>query len=345
MFGKKTQIIKFEQNADGITADNKEILFVRVKEAVEDKNALLEVPASHDAYVTIGGGDIRFFKSGTYPILDDKKDVNIWKKGATVDVIYIPKETNLKILWGTPNKFIYRDFASSKVVNIGARGQFRVEITNPEQFIRKVVGPKNKFVADDFQEEFCYDVVNEFRDSFLKVVDEQKLSYDQFDLHLRDIGVGVGKALKSAFDKSWGVGIADFVILTVEVDDSDVKAVEDAAADMQKNKKLQEYIDKIEQLEEKDWERKKYLEELKSNDINAYYEVLKVIGHAPAGSPTGVRSSGASGYCPSCGHPVGEGAKFCSFCGAQLATSRICPDCNTENDLNAAYCKNCGKKL
>lgn len=83
MFSKKNdQVIKFDQNVEGISADEKGVLFVRVRGEVYSKEATFEVPESHIAYVIKGGGDKRFYQSGTYDVFDDKKDVKAWKKGS-----------------------------------------------------------------------------------------------------------------------------------------------------------------------------------------------------------------------------------------------------------------------
>ena len=101
---KKNQVIKFEQNLCNADVNDNQVLFVRVSDIVEDKEAILEVPFTHNALLIKGGGDCRLYKSGTHPVFDDKNEIKNWKKGISIEVIYIPKETSVKIEWGTPNK-------------------------------------------------------------------------------------------------------------------------------------------------------------------------------------------------------------------------------------------------
>jgi membrane protease subunit (stomatin/prohibitin family) len=146
MFRKQSQVIKFEQNLCNAKVDDNEILFVRVGDIVKDADARFEVPATHNALLIKGGGDIRYYKSGTHNVFDDKKEAKNWKSGLSVEVIYIPKDTQVLIKWGTPNRLLYRDEASNKVITIGARGEAAISVTNPEQFFRKVVGAKKKSI-------------------------------------------------------------------------------------------------------------------------------------------------------------------------------------------------------
>lgn len=348
MFSKKTQIIKFEQNHCNAKVDDNEVLFVRVTNYVDDKDAMFEVPPTHCAYVIKGGGDERYYNSGTYEVFDNKKEVKAWKKGLSVDIIYIPKTPSVKVLWGTSEKFKYRDEASNKVVNVGARGYIFVTIANSQQFYKKIVGNKKEFDLKEFKKNFSGNVVNQFSDYFLKVVKSEKLTYDQFDEHKLEIGDKVGELISRKFEQDWGIGITNFVIEWVGIDDEDSEAVENAAAEVQKQKKLKEYLAEIERLDDKQWEREKYLRQLELQDKAAYYEVLKVIGHAPVAGATGsaATSVAATAFCPHCGASLKGGDIFCSKCGKRIVKEqKICPNCGKSNDEDASFCATCGTKL
>ncbi len=341
MFGRKPQIIKFEQNHCHASVNDNNVLFVRVKDEVQGKDTMFEVPFTHNAYVIKGGGDGRFYKSGTYEVFDDKKEIKNWKKGYSVDIVYMPKDTSVLILWGTPERVKYRDEASNKVVSVGARGQFGITITNPEQFFRKVVGVRTEFDLNDFKKRFTAAVIDEFADCFLRVVREEKLTYDQFDANRKQIGKAVGKILSPKFEQSWGIALVDFIIEWLGISEEDSSAVEDAAAEVQKQKKLKEYLAELERLDDKQWEREKYLRQLELQDRNAYYEVLKVVGNSE-GRPKPQEEP----KCPNCGLPYKPTDKFCPHCGKRVSKEPIiCPDCGKANESTALFCANCGKKL
>lgn len=344
MFSKKTQVIKFEQNHCNANINDNSVLFVRVTDEVQDKNAQFEVPFTHVAYVIKGGGDGRLYESGTYDMFDDKSEVKAWKKGFSVDIIYIPKDTSVLIKWGTPEKIKYRDAASNKVVNVGARGQFGITITNPEQFFRKVVGVRKEFDLGDFQRRFSAEVVNEFADCFLSVVTAEKLTYDQFDANRKSIGERIGKVLSSKFETSWGIGLVNFIIEWLGISEEDSNAVEEAAAEAKRQEKLKAYLAELERLADKQWEREKYLRQLELEDKAAYYEVLKVVGHPSVG--TSVGKGTATVFCPHCGGSLSGGDIFCPKCGKRIVKeSAVCPNCGKSNDSDSTFCSACGHKL
>lgn len=346
MFSKKTQVIRFDQNLCNAKVDDNEVLFVRVTGLVTDKNARFEVPPTHYAYVIKGGGDERHYHSGTHDVFDDKSEVKNWKSGLSVDIIYVPNEPNVKVLWGTSEKFKYRDEASNKVVNVGARGYAFVNIKNSRQFYKTIVGVKKEFDVKEFKKNFSGFIVNIFANHFLKVVMDEKLTYDQFDAHKLDIGDKVGQLIGDRFEQDWGIGIKAFVIEWVGIDEEDSEAVENAAAEVQKQKKLKEYLAELERLDDKQWEREKYLRQLEMQDRNAYYEVLKVIGHAPVAGGAVGGASAATTFCPHCGATIKGGDIFCSKCGKRVVKETVvCPKCGKSNDGDATFCAACGTKL
>ncbi len=342
MFGKP-QIIKFEQNLCKASVNDNSILFVRVNDIVTNKNAMIEVPLTHRAYVIKGGGDARIYDSGHYDVFDGKKEIKDWKKGFSVEVVYMPKDTDVVILWGTPQRFKYRDEASSEVVNVGARGQFGIHIVNCEQFFRKVVGARSEFDLEDFKKRFGAEVVNEFTDCFLRVVRERKLTYDQFAAEKKDIGERVGEILSESFAKSWGIGLDHFIIEYVGITDEEGKSIDDFAKEAQRQRKLKEYLAELERLDDKKFERDVYLRKLELEDKKAYYDVLKVIGHPSTGGSGGAASGGQ--FCAHCGKPVPGAAAFCPNCGKPVVTEKVCEKCGNKNDAGAKFCSSCGNEL
>ena len=336
---KKNQVIKFEQNLCNAKVDDNEILFVRVGDIVTEADARFEVPITHGAIVIKGGGDMRYYQSGTYDVFDDKKEIKNWKSGLSVEIIYIPKDTRVLIKWGTPNRLRYRDEASNKVITVGARGEFDISVTNPEQFFRKVVGAKKEFNLMEFRKRYSETVATEFADIFLKIVSDEKLTYDQFSANKKTIGIKMGEILSPMFEKDWGLSVLNFKIADFDLTDEDMDAIEDFAAEKQKQEKLKEYLAEIERLDDKQWEREKYLRQLELEDKQAYYEVLKVVGNRPVAPQEPL-------VCPKCKAVYKPTDKFCPNCGEHLSKEPlVCPACKMTNDPAAKFCAHCGEKL
>ncbi len=333
---KKTQVIKFEQNLCNAELDENEILFIRAKDRVTVPNAQFEVPTTHDA-ILIKGGDMRYYQNGLYNVFDDKKEVKNWKHGASVEVIYIPKDTRVVIKWGTPIRLRYRDEASNKIISVGARGEFDVSITNPEQFFRKVVGVKKEFNLQEFKKRFGETVATEFADLFFKVVEEKHLTYDKFMMAKKDMGIRMGEILNQEFEKDWGLSVLNFKIADFDLRDEDIDAIENPVVEKQRKDKLEEYLNDLEKLQDKKEEREKYLRHLKLQDEDAYNKILDLMNNS---------DSTEENTCPRCGHKYKKDDKFCSECGNKIGNQPIvCPKCGKANDSSAIYCSSCGNKL
>ena len=337
LFSKK-QIVKFEQNLCNASVNDNSVLFVRVNDLIKSKDAILEVPFTHNAFLIKGGGDCRFYKSGTHNIFDGRQEVKAWKSGISVEVIYIPKETSVLICWGTPNKVRYKDPLSLKVIEVGACGQFGVSITNPEQFLRKIVGTRKEFDLDDFSTRFAAAVVDEFANVFLNVVSSNNISYDSFDAKRKSIATQAGELLSEKFSNDYGIGLVDFIIETFNISAEDIEKIESVAEEEKRERKIKEYLAEIERLEDKEWEKEKYILELKNNDREAYYEVLKVVGEKTPGK--------TGSFCSKCGHSIEPNQTFCTACGNKVANAEnVCAHCGHKNPGDAAFCSKCGKKL
>lgn len=337
---KKAKIIEFNQNLCNARVDDNSILFVRVSNVVTHKKAAIVVPLTHTAIIIKGGGDYRYYKSGTYRVFDSWREKHKWKKELPVEVVYIPKETRVQIRWGTPNRIKYRDEASNKVITVGARGEFDVSVSNPEQFFRKVVGAKKEFDLREFSKRFGETVASEFVEIFFKVVSEKHLTYDKFMANKKEIASRIEEILNAQFEKEWGISMQHFLIADFDITDEDMNAIEEFAAEKARQERMQKILAELERLDDKQWEREKYLRELELQDKEMYYGVLKVIGKREdvfAARPA---------YCPCCGKPYKATDSFCPHCGEKLGKKTvICENCKSENDSEALFCSRCGKKL
>ncbi len=355
-FKNKSEVVKLSQElVSNSSYDDNEVLFIRRNDLIHGKNAVVEVPSTHNAIIIKGGGDYKLCPSGNYKVFDDKHEYKDFKKGLSVEVIYIPKDTRVLIKWGTPNRIKYRDEASRKVVSIGARGEFDVSVSDADKFYRVVVGAKKEFNLEEFSARFSETVANKFANIFLTIVKENHLTYDQFDINKELIGVKMGETLDGQFKDEFGLSVRRFLIADFNLSGEDIEAIEgDAAEKLEKEtaeseeqkrrERLKEYLAELERLDDKQWEREKYLKQLELQDKQAYYEVLKIIGKNDGDDKGDKKDSELK--CSFCGANYRPSDKFCPRCGKRVGNYPVaCPKCGAVNDYQAVYCSKCGKKL
>ncbi len=343
MFGKKPQIIKLNQEFCHADLNDNQVMFVRVSDQIVDKHAYVEPHDGYSVYIIKGGSDIRFYKEGKDPIriFDDKSEIKAWKQGFSVDVIYMAG-TNPPINWGTQNKITYRDPNSNRAIEVGASGSLEdFSITNPQQFFKKVIGVRKELSVKEFGNRFRAVIIDDFADCFLKAVEKLNLTYDQFDRYRKEIAKEIWAELGPYLDNTWGCTFQRFIISAFAITESDKNAVDEALAETKKQQKIKEDLAELERLDDKQWEREKYLRKLEQEDKAAYYEVLKRVGH-----PNGGDKNQKTTRCPHCGHDLTDTDTFCPLCGRRASKDTIvCPHCGKDNDSSASFCSTCGNKL
>lgn len=326
----KQKVIKINQTVSDQKLDDNQVLFVRVDSVVQGKKDLIEVPFTHNAYVIKGGGDIRFYRSGTHKVFEDRKEYKKWKKGSSVEVIYIPKEVRVLVRWGTAQRIPYNDPAHNMILSVGANGHFRVSISNPEQFIRVVVGQTKEFDLKKFTENFSSEVRSYFGVEFQSVAGSMALTYEEFEKFRGEISAKVGDDLSAKFSADYGISLVDFTIDNINISQANLETLKLQA--QQKESERQTETKRIEQekIESKAWEKRKYqmdiahkekMQELANNKgaINkSTDEEPQLLMTNSAGSDEYQEELEEGAVCPKCGAVNLFSNKHCSKCGNSM---------------------------
>ncbi len=343
--GKKQQIIELKINNNDY---ENMVVFKRGTCLVEGRDAQLKVPGYYQAYM-IKNGERRLYDEGIHKVFDDSKDAKQWKDGFAVEVIYMLKESVVQGNWAVKrDELLFRDKMSNKVVNVGMHGEFFASIANHEQFIRRFVGPLDEVDMDMIKKRLSSTISMYAVDIFAHMIDKMGLSYDKFDIEKVNISNAMKERIGKLIIEECGLSLERFTIDEFFMLDEDKQKVEDIIEEqraeqkeLKREAKLKEYLAELERLDDKQWEREKYLKQLEQEDNLAYYDVLKAIGKQELSS----KNKGAN-FCPKCGHSCETTDDFCPNCGNRMGqSSSVCPQCNKVNSSSAVYCSGCGKKL
>ena len=317
-------------------------LFIRKTVTDLDKNAQVIVEETHCAILIKDGEMVDTLNSGKHPIFDkkDKKTVS------RVDIIYMSKTAKLKAFWGTLNKLILKDVQTGLTIELGANGEYEVQVKDPRKFYVELVGADKNFNLDKLKERLQGRILSEIEPLIAKTMREENLAYYDLSEKKQNIAKNILPTVSKMFEKDYGLSLYSFIISKVFIPEEYIEKIE---AELEKRrtedkieKSAKEYVAELERLADKEFERNLLLKKLDDENHDKYLEVCKILGWEAAGpAPT---ANGA--FCSECGHAYRPGDKFCPGCGKKLgADNTTCPKCNKVNVPTAKFCGGCGHKL
>lgn len=335
----KQTIIKMSDFTQGKSTND--ILYLSANPRIgykEAKNLLIEVPLSHRAKVAFGG-NIMNFENGIHRVFDNKKEAKILNDGATFNIAYLPKNYFIQLLWGTPDKFAFKDNRTGVEIQIGASGEAEVRLVDPDLFVDRVIGNVARYSKNDFEEMVLQQIVSAFSDIFANTIYAEQIAYTEFVLRQKEIGNAICRNLNFELAKKYGFEFSSFIISRFMIDGlDDVRAYINEDIENDRLTKNRDIRQERERLNDKEWERNKYILELAQRDKEAQYGVAKAALEE--------NKKGGAYYCPNCGQSYQPSQIFCPHCGKRLSGSSVCcVSCGQLNDSGNTFCSKCGKKL
>ena len=319
-------------------------LFVRKSCTDLDKNAQVIIEETHSAILIKDGQSMDTLSGGKYPIFD-KKDKNV----SRVDVVYMSKTARLNVFWGTINKLVLKDPQTDLTIEVGANGEFEVQIQNPRKFYQELVGADKNFTVEKLKERLQGRILSEIEPLIAKTMREENLAYFDLSEKKQIIAKNIMPELVKMFERDYGLTMFSFIISKIFIPQEYIDKIE-AELEARKveakiEKTAKEYAAELERLADKQWERDLILKQLEDANYDKYLEVCKILGWEPKGNKGGV--AGGATFCTECGHAVNPGDKFCPGCGKPVATKKQgeCPKCKKVNAPDAKFCSGCGTKL
>lgn len=323
---------------------NNEDIFTRVTATNLNKKAQLVVPEAYYAILFKDGQMLDTLSSGRYNIFDERQERKI--ESVEVEVLFFSATVKLQVGWGTNNQFILRDPETDIPVKVGARGSFEVQIKDPRKFYLELIGVEKNYDIVKLQDRLRERMLTKIEYDIANYMYENKITYDRVYSFKDPLSMVLKEKLSTMFDEDYGLTLYSFVIKDIFISDEDKEKIEtQKKLDKEKwentlkiNKQKEEEL----MQDDKDWERMKFLLELKQNDYQKYLEVCKVIGWEPKNTSQfnygmhctncGSRYEATDKFCPKCGRPVGESIK-------------LCPKCGSKNKNTSMYCSSCGERL
>lgn len=320
-------------------------IFVRKTVDEMDVDSRVIVFETHNAILLKNGVLQDTLSAGDYPLFDKKVGLfsNTKIGSFTIDLIYVSKTAELKVFWGTPNPFDFRDPVTRIPVKVGASGEFGVKVANPRQLYCELIGAQKEFSIDDLKERLRGRLLNEIEPVISRYMRENALSYSEITEHKQELAKSVLPSIQSMFEDSYGLKVTYFIISNIVISDEDKRRIEDelnrVKAKAEDRDDYKWWVEEYERLADKKYEREKLMKDLEREDYAKYLDVCKLVGW------NGADKSGGK-FCTKCGAPCSDGDAFCSKCGNKLGADKsVCLKCGKEVQPGSAFCPGCGTKL
>lgn len=249
----------------------------------------------------------------------------------TAEVYFVAMREFQDLKWGTAQPLVYRD-AEFGMIRLRAHGTYAVRVDNAQLFVNQIVGTRGSYSVNDLDGYLRSIVVNQFNDllgeTHKSILDLQGITLE--------LATTTRNALTTAFEQM-GLRLISFQIGAITPPD-EVAAKIDERSGMAAVGDMGAYTQ---------FQAAQAIRDAAQNEgagggaagtgvgFGAGMAMGQMMGDAmrqatsgQSGQPGSSRPEGASaaasgatgqfGYCPKCGNPLPEAAKFCPNCGNPL---------------------------
>ena len=357
LFDPQGQVVTIPSKAKKVYIENdNNHLFLRYHMKLTNPDVSLIIPSPNVGVIYKDGLSSGVLEAGPHKLYTDDevktKGILWWRKKKIkeeilVDVVIYNTGLLYAGKWGTPNPIPGRDPETGIAVDFKGRGSYDVKIADVVKFHTTLVGNDPNFDVMKLDERIRTFVMEEIRHEFSELLFKLHIGYIDVTHNEKPISQALLPLISDRLCESYGIVLEQFGIdlFFIEEDkraeiEAEIKATKDK---FEYKKDAKELAAELERLDDKQWEREKYLIGLRREDYAKYLEVVKILSQNGVGK---AEPSRKNHYCSKCGAEVEPDATFCTKCGAQLKTvERVCPHCGKPVKAKGSFCPNCGKKL
>lgn len=269
------------------------------------------------------------------------------KNAYPIEIYFINKVIKLNLFWGTSDPIKLTDPKYQILINVRARGQIGLKLTNYQYFYQTLIGSlmKDSLITYDTVQEFFRGKLNQIiKKNLSSYIISNKITFLEIDTKIDDIQKSFEEEIKEELVK-FGFDVINLSIESINVPDNDLD-------------KLNEILHKkaeYEQLGDQVYRTTRGYDVLEAGaNNNGSAATMMGIG---MGMNMGSQMQGTSIIppqsetkanveefkCPTCGKAIAKDSKFCPECGTKII--RVCPECGKDVSPTQKFCPECGKAL
>lgn len=289
--GKKhwTDVIKNSGSASAI-------IWRQPEEDFNTNSTLIVMPGEQAIFIK-GGVIEQVFENGTYRLSTENYPFigrlkNMLSGGISVFncVVYFVKTSHsMELLWGTSSPIQVRDKVLMIPSKLRARGSYKIQISNPQLFLTKLVGNGYRFVGqqeliDDF---FANEFQGKIRSRLTKYLNETDTELYGIEDRIEEIADRISPSIQETFEP-YGLRLIKFSIASIDVlEDANRRQLNQIELNSIAKLRNAQADKGVQQILGEDWARQQ------SADILRTLAANKGAGGAAAGMGLGFAAGGA----------------------------------------------------
>ena len=199
-------------------------IFVRktLDRARDDSKVVVD--ETHVAILLKEGIALETLKPGVYPIVNKGTLFQSSEKLSSIkiELFYISKTAEIKILWGTPVLFDVHDPITDSSAKMGASGEIEIRVKNPRQFYLEVVGSSKSFTVDDLKDRIKGKMLAIIEPTIADFIEENNIPLSRVSEEKLVLSKYVEKVLAKMLSREYGLNIDSFIINSTNIPSSDI---------------------------------------------------------------------------------------------------------------------------
>ena len=336
----------------------------------------LIVRESQEAVLFRDGQALDLFSAGRHTLSTDnipllRRIINLPTGGQSAFKAYvwfINKVNVLDVKWGTQTPLLLRDPEYQIPIYVRAYGQFGIRISESRKFLLKLAGNKSSLTREDLENNFRGLILSKMGDMIATYIAHKKINIFEINAYLDDMSEEALEKIKPVFE-AYGIEPVNFYFGSVNAVDEDegIKKLKSALSERASmnvigyNYQQKRSFDVMEAAAKNEGgtgmlnagvglgagmgmggafgqmaaQMGQFINPNSNNQPSQHFQQNQ--------NPNinTVQQNNNSGFCPKCGKPITEGAKFCMNCGNRL----VCSNCGNALIPGAKFCPNCGNQV
>lgn len=209
------------------TGNGEYLIWRQPEEDFNTNSTLVVMPGEAAIFVKSGVVEQVFQREGTYklstnnyPFISRLK--NAFSGGISTFncvVYFVRKAHSVEILWGTDSPIQVRDKVLDVATKIRARGSYKVQVDNPEVFLKKLIGNNVIFqTQQELNKYFIQEFQSKVKSILARILNETESELLGIDTRLDELSQSLQPHMQQIISE-YGLKCVKFVVSAIDIED------------------------------------------------------------------------------------------------------------------------------